>query len=148
MRSSLDTHCWTHTRAAHVSFSVCKQLNPSGRDGGHPPAPWLVDAPGVSVWEIWGLWCLSAGLPVPRHATFGSHSFYRPAKGGWKSWPGPRLGRFVGTPSAGWASGATWWPLGRIVGCRCKPNSANLLNQRFSGDLISKPPEAAARAPA
>ena len=29
----------------------------------------------------------------------------------------PRLGGVLGTTSAGWASGAMWWPLGCIVGC-------------------------------
>ena len=29
---------------------------------------------------------MSAGLSVPRHATSGFHSFYRPATGGWESW--------------------------------------------------------------
>ena len=52
-----------------------------------------------------------SGLSVPRHATFGSRSFYRPATGGWKSWSRTRLGGVVGTPSAGWASGGMWWPL-------------------------------------
>ena len=33
-----------------------------------------------------------------------------------------------------------WWPLGCIVGCRCKPNSATLLYQWFLARLISKPP--------
>ena len=113
---------------------------PQRPDGGHPPAPWPVDAPGASVGQIGGLWCMSAGLSVPRHATFGSQRFYRPATGGWKSWPRPQLGGIVGTPSAGWASGAMWWPLGCIVGCWRKLNMVNQLNHRILVRLISEVP--------
>ena len=51
-----------------------------------------------------------------------------------------RKGGIVGTPSAGWASGAMWWPLGCIVGCWRKLNMVIQLNHWFLGGLISEAP--------
>ena len=87
-----------------------------------------------------GLWCLSAGPSVPRHATSGSHSFCRPATGGWESW------------SSGFPVWVLWvfrlplalevpWECWRCLGASVLAQGApQVLNQRILGGLISKPP--------
>ena len=82
---------------------------------------------------------MSAGLSVPRHATFGSHSFYRPATGGWKSWSSGRPVWALWVFRLPLALEVPWGWLGGAVGVQAASNSSTKAKS-FQIAFLSHPP--------